>query len=125
MEKKTIIFSIFLQCSCMRSLSRNLYANDPVQLQVLPPVIKTQLVLNVTRHSAGYGLCKDFSAIRSLLHREMLHLDLSMYPDITDQKLREISEAAPNLRELCIANQSDTKQLTSEGAFKFASIDLD
>lgn len=55
----------------------------------------------------------------------MLHLDLSMYPDITDQKLREISEAAPNLRELCIANQSDTKQLTSEGAFKFASIDLD
>lgn len=48
---------------------------------------------------------------------DMQHLDLSMYPEITDQKLREITEAAPNLREFCIANQPDTKQLTSDGTF--------
>lgn len=109
----------------MRSVSRNLCANDSFQLQILPPVIKTQLALNVTRHSAGYGLCKDFPVLRSLLHSDMLHLDLSMYPDITDQKLREISEAAPNLREFCIANQPDTKQVTSDGDFTTAASDLD
>lgn len=92
----------------MRSCTRNLATFDPDVLRLLPALIKTQMLRNVTRHSPdglrfggansnvdGVGL------LQALLHRELLQLDLSgVGPLLTAAQLRAIVRDAPNLREL-------------------------
>lgn len=101
----------------MRSVSRNLNASQAVELHILPPIVKSQLLLNITRHASLYSHHQpDIRLVLPLLHKDLLHLDLTKFAGITDQILANVCAAAPNLREFRICDQPESNgALTSDG----------
>lgn len=94
----------------MRSVSRHLKEFDLATLTLLPVLIKSQLLRNVTRRGDGFGffVCPQF--IQALLHKNTVQLDLSSCPTLNGHDLRSIIIAAPKIRELRISQTGETFQ---------------
>lgn len=110
----------------MRIVTRNLSAFDADVLRMLPALIKTQMLQQITRRQLDNGLgfvatttttstttdtsipnntttssSSTVHLLRALLHRELGQLDLSAVAGgLTADELHAIVAAAPNLREL-------------------------
>lgn len=82
---------------------------DVQTVNLLPVLIKTQLLQNITRRGNRLTFVGNMETIVALLHKDTVKLDLSAYRDVDDYQLRSIVAAAPNIRELCIV-QPDTDQ---------------
>lgn len=102
----------------MRSVTKSLSDYLPIELEILPPVIKSEILLNVTRHGDGYGYCTEFRVLKTLLHKGVQHLDLCMCQRITDKALEVIVNEAPYLRELKISTQKIPIMITPRGSLK-------
>lgn len=100
----------------MRIVTRNLATFDADVLRTLPALIKTQMLRSVTRHGDATGHRSGdihVQLLQSLLHRELLQLDLRSAGDqLTAVQLRDIVRDAPNLRELKLAA---ALQLSTDG----------
>lgn len=103
-----------LYLSCMHFVTMNINNYKPCALEALAPLIKSQLLLNVTIHGNIYGHCSDLATIRSLLQLSTRHLDLSHCTDVTDEMMQDIARLSPNLLELKISAQLNHRQITSE-----------
>ncbi|XP_062563934.1 F-box/LRR-repeat protein 20-like [Armigeres subalbatus] len=85
--------------TCIRYVARNLKKYKHIEyLEVLPPLIKNALVLNVTRVHGGF---QDDELLEMLLNITLTRINLSS-STITDRTLLSLAEKCPNLKSLTL-----------------------
>ncbi|XP_062712308.1 F-box/LRR-repeat protein 15 [Aedes albopictus] len=89
--------------TCIRYVARNLKRYKHIEyLEVIPPLIKNALILNVTRIQRGFH---DDELLEMLLNGTLTRINFSS-STITDRTLLSLAEKCPNLKSL-ILTQGD------------------
>ncbi|XP_055588902.1 F-box/LRR-repeat protein 20-like [Uranotaenia lowii] len=86
--------------TCIRYVARNIKRYKHIEyLELLPPLIKNALILNVTRVQGGFH---DDELLEMLLNRSLTRINLSI-STITDRTLQSLAERSPGLRSLTLS----------------------
>lgn len=98
--------------TCIRYVARNLRKYKHIEyLEVLPPLVKNALILNVTRVQQGF---QDDELLEMLLNITLTRLNLST-STITDRTLFSLAEKCPNLKSLTL----------TQGEYRFSRCGLE
>lgn len=98
--------------TCIRYVGKNLKRYKHIEyLELVPPLIKNALILNVTRVHRGFH---DDELLEMLLNRTLTRINLST-STITDRTLVSLAELCPNLRSLTL----------SQGEYRFTRLGLE
>lgn len=85
--------------TCIRYVARNLRKYKHIEyLEVIPPLIKNALILNVTRVQRGFH---DDELLEMLLNGTLTRINFSS-STITDRTLLSLAEKCPNLKSLTL-----------------------
>lgn len=99
---------------CMHFVSRHIMNYLPSALEALPPVTKSELLLDVTLRGAASRCYKCPDTIPALLQKTIRRLDLRNHWAVSDKMIKDVVRLSPNLLEFRISGRSNSNLITSE-----------